>query len=77
MKNQFTLRGTTIAYQSDSITNLKVVNAIVDWCKEYRITSGKCLCQDDNGQIEAPNLIASIIDDILQFTPIIKDDPFA
>lgn len=57
----------TIEYNISPEAAQKTVEAIINWCKEYNISSGESLVQTDNGLIEAPYLVANIIDDILEF----------
>jgi hypothetical protein len=45
----------------------EVFNAILKWCEVHNCTSGEHLCQNDECNINAPILIADIIDDILDF----------
>lgn len=43
-----------------------IINRILDFCKEHDCVCGESGMQDDDFQIYAPNLIAGILDDILQ-----------
>lgn len=43
-----------------------MVDKILQFCKDFSVTSGEVLVQDDSALIEAPNLIADILDDILK-----------
>lgn len=45
----------------------KVFDAVIKWCFEYELFSGECIHQCDSGQIEAPNLLSNIVDDIIKF----------
>jgi len=68
MEKTFKIWGDTeIRYQSSEAGDAEVVRRIIEWCQKYHIGSGKSLCQDDDGQIEAPSLLAEIIDDVLKF----------
>jgi len=45
----------------------KVFDAVITWCFEYELFSGECIHQCDSGQIEAPDLLSNIVDDIIKF----------
>jgi len=45
----------------------RVFDAVIKWCFEYGLFSGECIHQCDSGQIEAPNLLSNIVDDIIKF----------
>ena len=42
------------------------IDKILEFCKDFSVTKGEVLLQDDSALIEAPNLIADILDDILK-----------
>lgn len=44
----------------------QIIKMIEEWCKEYNIHSGECLCQSDNGNLYSPILVAEIIDEVLK-----------
>jgi len=58
---------TTVSYKSNIEKNKQIVEKIIEWCKKYNVSSGESLMQRDDPVIEAPVLIAEIIDDILEF----------
>lgn len=43
-----------------------IVDKILQFCKDFSVTSGEVLLQDDSSLLEAPNLIADILDDVLK-----------
>ena len=43
-----------------------MVDRILQFCKNFDVTSGEVLLQDDSSLLEAPKLIADILDDILK-----------
>lgn len=43
-----------------------VIDKILEFCKDFSVTSGEVLLQNDSALIEAPNLVADILDDILK-----------
>lgn len=69
MEKEFqTNRGTTtVKYKTSESVNQKVVDKIIRWCEKYNQSSGEDLHQSDEGNIYAPELIADIIDEILEF----------
>lgn len=48
----------TVKYDED--TAMRIVNKIVDWCRENSVFDAECF-MDDEPIINAPNLIASIV----------------
>ena len=38
-----------------------------EWCKKHNVAGGEGLVQSDDPIIEAPHLLAEIIDDVLMF----------
>ena len=51
------------------VTEMKAratIEKILEFCKDFSVTNGEVLLQDDSALIEAPNLIADILDDILK-----------
>lgn len=58
---------TKISYSSSEKTKQEVFDAIINWVRKHDAWSGEILCQDDDCQIEAPQLLADIVDDILDF----------
>lgn len=78
MKTQSTYeiyRGsTTVTYNDDQETRDKVFDKIIEWLKKYNVSSGEGLCQSDDPQIEAPILMADIVDDILECKSSDDDD---
>lgn len=69
MKKQFEIYNgeTKITYDESEANNHLIVEKIIDWCKRYNISSGESLMQKDDGLIYAPELVADIIDCILNF----------
>lgn len=63
-----------ITYANAPEKNKEVVDAIINWCKKYRVYGNESF-QNDDPNIEAPTLICDIMD-ILNFTPESKDDDF-
>jgi len=56
-----------VSYKTDNKIAQDVVKKIIEWCEQYNVNCGEGLMQSDEPQIEAPALIAEIIDDLLQF----------
>lgn len=69
MEKTFTIyRGNcTVTVEVTQEKKDKIFEAILKWCEKYNCTSGEKLCQNDDCNIEAPNLLADIIDDIMNF----------
>lgn len=55
-----------ISYLATQETKDEIFKKIIDWIRERDAWSGEMICQDDNCQIDAPVLLADIVDDILQ-----------
>jgi len=45
----------------------KVFEAVIDWFTEQEQFSGECITQCDNAIIDAPNFMAHLADDVIQF----------
>lgn len=44
----------------------KVFESIIEWCKKHNHFSGEGICQNDDCIIDSPELISSIVDDIIK-----------
>ena len=51
-----------IKYKESAELKDKIFNKIIEWCKKEDMFDGEVLCQNDNGLIESPYLVAEIID---------------
>ena len=51
-----------------------VFNAIVKWFKEHDQFSGEGIQQSDDCNISATDLLSTIVDDIIKFKEVYKDD---
>lgn len=56
-----------VRYEDSDFVKEQVFNAVVEWCKKHSEYSGEGICQRDTTIIEAPDLIATIVDDIIKF----------
>ena len=45
----------------------KVFEKLIDFFKEHETYSGESICQSDGPQVEAPELLSTIADDIIKF----------
>ena len=43
----------------------QIVDKLIQWYEEHRCYDGECLCQDDDSIIDAPNILADILDNYL------------
>ena len=69
MTREITIGGSKYIIQCGEQEVSAVFNKVVDWMqnpKHYAAHSGEGIMQDDNCQIDAPELISDIIDDIIQ-----------
>jgi len=44
----------------------EIVDKLVKWFEEHNCYDGETLCQDDDSIIDAPNLLADILDEYFQ-----------
>ena len=44
-----------------------VFEKILEWCKNHDCISGEKLCQNDECNIDSPDLLSDIIDNVLKF----------
>lgn len=51
-----------------------IVDEILLWCKEHKVTSGETLCQDDECVIDAPYLISDIVDKYLKIEEFVEEE---
>lgn len=73
MKKQITIGSNQYNINYDPKTAMEVLNKIVEWMedeKHYAAHSGEGIMQDDNCQIDSPELISDIVDDFLQPEPV-------
>lgn len=68
MENQIKMyRGDMIAkYTETDEKKQKLWDALIKWCEEHNASTGES-CQNDDFQIDAPDFIADVIDDIIKF----------
>lgn len=45
----------------------KIIERILQYCKENNCVDGETLHQSDNCLLDAPNVLSDIIDDIMEF----------
>ncbi len=64
--------GGIVRYNDDKLTRDIVFRRIVDFFLKTGCFNGECCLQNDICQLEAPELLAGLADDILQFE--VKDD---
>lgn len=67
MKTTFETDDCKVTFNSGPETKEAVFNKIIEWFKEYQSFSGECICQSDDPQIYAPQLLGEIADEILKF----------
>lgn len=70
---QFQDKYIIVRYEDSDFVKEQVFNAVVEWCKMYSNYSGEVIRQSDVSIIEAPNLIATIVDDNIKFDVEWKD----
>lgn len=66
--NHFDSDEYVVAYQDDERTKQAVFDRIVAFYKEHKSFSGESVMQMDGPQLAAPELLADIVDDILQMS---------
>ena len=75
MKKTFKIyNDTEIQYEVSEAQALETVRRIIEWCEKYDVGCGESLVQSDDPQIEAPFLLAEIIDDVLKFKSLEDDN---
>ena len=62
-----------ISYEDTDEIKQQVFDAVVEFCKKYDAFCGETICQCDTPSLEAPNLLANIVDDIIKFNVVWKD----
>lgn len=45
----------------------QIVDKLIQWFKDFNCYDGETLCQDDDCLIEAPNLLADILDEFFEY----------
>ncbi len=58
--------GTATYHDSQEVKNA-VFEKIISWLIKYEISSGMSIMQGDDAYMSAPELLAEIVDDILEF----------
>lgn len=76
MKDTIKIFGDTYKVDLTQEDKDKIVQKILDWMVEYKISCGESLHQTDNGLLESPNLVSDIIDNVLKPTPVDQQDEF-
>jgi hypothetical protein len=61
-----TVRGTQYIIKRSAEQDKKVVDTLIQWYKEVGCMYAECLIQDDDAVMEAPQVLANILDDILK-----------
>ncbi len=57
----------TVKFNDDEETKQKVFNNLLEFYAKHEAFSGESICQSDDPQIEAPELLSEIADNIFQF----------
>ena len=70
---QFQDNFSIVRYKDSDFVKEQVFNAVVEWCKKHSAYAGEMICQSDTTIIEAPDLMATIVDDIIKFDVEWKD----
>ena len=47
---------------------IEVCDVLSEWLIKHNACSGECICQDDDCIIDAPELISTLVDDIIKPT---------
>jgi hypothetical protein len=76
MKDTIEIYGDTYKVDLSEEAKDKIVQKILDWMQKYKISCGESVQQTDWGQMESPNLVSDIIDDILKPTEISEKNEF-
>ena len=57
----------TVTWEETSEMKEAVYKKVIQWIEEHHAFAGEVLCQSDECIIDAPNLLAEIVDDIIKF----------
>ncbi len=63
-----------VEYKDDNGTKEKIFDKLIEFYFEYEAFCGESICQSDAPQINAPELLSTIADDIIQFKTIWKEN---
>lgn len=55
-----------IRYNDGPVIREKVMKRLFDYYNSHQSYCGECICQSDNPQMDAPFVLADIVDDILE-----------
>jgi hypothetical protein len=67
---QLDLPDVTVYYQDTPAIRDEVFRRVIEYFKEHRAFSGESIMQMDNPQIDAPQAMADIADDIIKFREV-------
>ena len=75
MQSEFDLYGGDLKVKVDITDEKKdkIVERILQYCKENNCVDGETLHQSDNCLLDAPNVLSDIIDNIINFETEWKD----
>lgn len=57
----------TISYEDTPEIHKKVFDKLIEFYNKHHAWNGETICQSDDPIIHAPELLADIVDDIIQF----------
>jgi hypothetical protein len=61
------IEGATVSYKDDPRTRDLVYEYILKWFLEHESFSGECIRQNDEVQMDAPDLLGDLADDVFEF----------
>ncbi len=64
----------TVTYKDDKNTRDVVFEKVLDFFLRLECFNGECCIQNDDPQLEAPELLAELADDVFQFDPVWNED---
>ena len=62
-----------VQYEETPELKEKVYQAVLEYYKKHQAYAGEVIMQDDNCQINAPDVFAVIADDLFKFKTVSKD----
>lgn len=66
--------GGTATYNEDPSVKDAVFEKIIVWFIEHHVSLGESLLQNDYCIMEAPELLAELLDDVIEFDIVFEDD---
>lgn len=65
IKREF--RGGYVSYNNGPGTKVEIANRVIDWFIKHQAFNGETIIQCDGPSMDAPELLASIADEVMDF----------